>query len=80
MSPLHQFGEAIRKLLLQIPLGAARAIFLLFLVALLLWVLTLPRAQTTPPNTAPGQLRLSENLKLWAAISLVLQLLIYSLL
>ena len=78
MSPLHQIGEAIRQALLSIPLGAARAIFLLFLAGLLVWVLTLPRAQTTPPGTEAGKVRLSENLKFWAAVSLVVQLVIYA--
>jgi hypothetical protein len=78
MSPLHQIGEAIREMLLSIPLGAARGLFLLFLAGLLVWVLTLPRAQTTPPGT--DKVRLSEHLKFWAAVSLVVQLLIYSLL
>ena len=79
MTPLHQIGEAIRQALLQIPLGAARALFLLFLGALLAWVLLLPRNQTIRPN-AQGKVPLSENLKLWAALSLVLQLIIYSVL
>ena len=79
MTPLHQIGEAIRQALLQIPLGAARALFLLFLAALLAWVLFLPRHQTVRPN-AQGNVPLSENLKLWAALSLVLQLIIYSVL
>ena len=78
MSPLHQIGDAIREVLLKIPLEAVRGLFLLFFAALLIWVLTLPRAQTTPPGTERGKLRLSENLKLWAAVSLVLQLLIYA--
>lgn len=77
MSPLHQIGEAIRELLLRVPLGAARGIFLLFLAGLLIWVLTLPRSQTTPPGSGKGAVRLSENLKLWAGLSLVLQFLIY---
>lgn len=80
MSPLHQIGEAIRELLLQIPLGAARGLFLLFLAGLLVWVLTLPRAQTIPPGTEARKVRLSERLKFWAAVSLVVQLLIYALL
>jgi len=78
MSPLHQIGETIREALLRIPLGAVRGLFLLFLAGLLVWVLTLPRAQTRPPGSEMGKLRLSENLKLWAAVSLVLQMLIYS--
>lgn len=80
MSPLHQIGEAIRELLLKIPLSAARGLFLLFLAGLLVWVLSLPRRETTPAGSEPGQVRLSEKLKLWAAISLALQLLIYLLL
>ena len=79
MSPLHQIGETIRQALLSIPLGAARAIFLLFLGGLLVWVLTLPRAQTRPPECDGANVRLSENLKFWAAVSLVLQLVIYAL-
>ena len=78
MSPLHQIGEGIRNLLLSIPLGAARAIFLLFLAGLLVWVLTLPKAQTRPPESERAKVRLSENLKFWAAVSLVLQLVIYA--
>ena len=78
MSPLHQIGETIRQALLSIPLGAARAIFLLFLAALLVWVLTLPREQTRPPKSERANVRLSENLKFWAAVSLVLQLVIYA--
>ena len=77
MTPLHEFGEALRQLLLQVPLGAARALFILLPLALLIWVLTLPSAQTKPPG---GRARVSENLKLWAALSLLLQLLIYSVL
>ena len=78
MSPLHHIGEAIRELLLQIPLGAARAIFLLFLAVLLVWVLTLPRAQTTPTGTEAGKVKLSENLKFWAAAALTIQIVIYA--
>ena len=77
MSPLHQIGESIRELLLKIPLSAARGLFLLFLAGLLVWVLTLPRSETTPTESKPGEVRLSERLKFWAAVSLVLQLLIY---
>lgn len=76
MSPLHQLGESIRQLLLQVPLGVARALFILLIAALLVWVLTLPKAQTMPPNREP---RLTENLKFWAALSLLIQMVIYSL-
>ena len=78
MTPLHQFGEALRQLLLQVPLGAARALFLFLLIGLLIWVLTLPRDQTSSPATERP--RLTENLKIWAALSLVIQLCVYWLL
>jgi len=77
MSPLHQMGDAIREMLLGVPLGAARAIFLLLLLALLIWVLCLPRAQVIARGSNG---KLSENLKIWAALSLIIQLLIYALL
>ena len=75
MTPLHQFGELIRGLFLQVPLGVARGLFILLLAGLLVWVLTLPKAQTTPAKERPT---LGENLKIWAAISLVVQIFIYS--
>jgi hypothetical protein len=77
MTPLHVFGDWLRGLMLQIPLGVARALFVGILVALLIWVLTLPRAQTVRGD---GPARLSENLKIWAAASLLIQIVIYLLL
>jgi hypothetical protein len=77
MTPLHQLGEALRGLLLQVPLGAARGLFVLTLAVLLAWVLSLPRSQVTPPG-GPG--RAGENLKLWAALALLIQVAIYLLL
>ena len=75
MSPLHHIGESVRGLLLEVPLGAARALFILLMAGLLCWVLSLPRSETTPQKSRP---RLSENLKIWAAASLLLQILIYA--
>ena len=77
MTLLHYIGDFIRGLLLQVPLVAARALFLLVLIALLVWVLFMPRQHVTPPS---GSTRLSENLKVWAALSLLVQIVIYSLL
>jgi hypothetical protein len=77
MSPLHQIGNFLRELLLQIPLGAVRALFVLLLASLLVWVLSLPRSHVLPDRPTA---KLSENLKFWAALSLVIQLLIYALL
>lgn len=74
MTPLHALGNALRDLLSQIPLSAVRVIFVLLLVVLLIWVLSLPRSETRPP----GEPRWDANLKLWAAIALLIQIAIYS--
>lgn len=77
MSPLHVMGEWLRQRLLEVPLGAARALFLLVPIALLIWVLTLPRAEVARVGTAPKP---GENLRLWAALALLIQIAIYALL
>jgi hypothetical protein len=77
MTPLHHAGDFLRSLLMQVPLGVVRAVFVLLLAGLLVWVLTLPRTQTTRSKPA---VRLTENLKFWAAAALVIQIVIYLLL
>jgi hypothetical protein len=76
MTPLHVLGNFFRDLLLRIPLEAVRVVFVFVPLALLVWVWTLPRSQTTRPGR---ESRWDENLKLWASIALVIQVLIYSL-
>jgi hypothetical protein len=76
MTPLHAIGNFFRDQLQTVPLPAVRGLFLLLLFAILLWVLRLPRSETTPPNR---ESRWDENLKLWASVALVIQILIYSL-
>lgn len=73
MTPLHHVGEMLRQLLLAVPLGAARLLFVATIVALLIWVLRLPVRQTT--DAAPGGT--GRNLKPWAALALLVQLGIY---
>ena len=75
MSPLHHLGQYLREFLGQIPLSAVRLLFLATLAALLIWVLRLPAAMTTPPG---GARRWDENLKFGACIALILQILIYA--
>ena len=77
MSPLHTIGDLFRELLLAVPLWVVRGLFIALPILLLVWVLTLPRQQTTPPGRAP---RAGENLKVWAALALLIQICIYSLL
>jgi hypothetical protein len=77
VSVLHQIGDLLREALLAVPLWAARVLFLALPVVVLVWVLTLPGAETRPPGRPA---RASENLKIWAALALVIQIVIYSLL
>jgi hypothetical protein len=74
VTPLHQFGELVRRSLQAIPLPTVRILFVASLVALLIWVLRLPRSATCPEG---GAKRWDENLKLGAAAALLIQILIY---
>ena len=75
MTPLHWFGDLVRNAMLAVPMGVVRAIFVGLLLALLVWVLRLPKERVRPPEGERAGW--SSNLKLWAAIALVLQVLIY---
>ena len=74
MTPLHTFGDFIRDSFLQIPLWGVRILFVAVPVIVLVWVLTLPREETTPEED-PG--RRSSNLKNGAAVALGIQIVIY---
>ena len=73
MTPLHQIGELLRDLLLRVPLGAARGLFVATLVLLLIWVLRLAPEETT--DRAFDGTR--HNLKPWATLALFVQIVIY---
>ena len=77
MTPLHILGETIRDLLLLVPLPFVRVLFVGSLVVVLLWVLRLPRSETTP---AEGTGRWDENLKLPASAAILIQIALYALL
>lgn len=74
MTPLHHFGDLVRDAMLAIPLSWVRGLFLSTLIAVLVWVLLLPRSETTP---AGGAKRWDENLKYGAALALGIQIIIY---
>lgn len=78
-TPLHAIGEFFRELTLQVPLPAVRAVFIAVPCLLLVWVLLLPRKETTP-ECSTGRFPLGENLKYGAAVALILQIVIYALL
>lgn len=75
MTPLHQIGEFLRETFGRIPMPVVRGIFLAVPVVLLVWVLLLPRRMTVPPGAAG---RWDTNLKLWASLALLLQIIIYA--
>ena len=77
MTPLHSIGEWLRTLLLEVPLPAVRALFLLTLIGLAAWVVRLPKTATCPPE---GAKRWDENLKIGALLALAIQIVIYALL
>ncbi|QDV26797.1 hypothetical protein [Aureliella helgolandensis] len=77
MTPLHSFGEFLRQTLMLVPLSWVRVLFVGSLILLLIWVLCLPKSVTTPPE---GTQRWDANLKLSAALALVIQILIYAML
>lgn len=75
MTPLHDFGNFCREMFLKIPLPFVRWVFLAILIAIWIWVLLLPRSETTPPDRKS---RWDENLKLWASAAILMQVLIYA--
>ena len=75
MTPLHTIGNFLRETMLAIPLFAVRALFIASLAIVLIWVLRLPREETTRPGETP---RWWENLKVWAALALLIQIAVYS--
>jgi hypothetical protein len=74
MTPLHHLGDFLREWFASIPLAVVRGIFIAVPVVLLIWVLLLPRHVTTPPG---GPQRWDANLKIWAALALVIQIILY---
>ncbi|MBU0640296.1 MAG: hypothetical protein KKB50_15630 [Planctomycetes bacterium] len=76
MTPLHSMGDWLRNALALIPMGVVRLFFVALPVLLIVWVLRLPRASTVPPGV---ESRPIENLKLWAVLALLIQVLIYAL-
>ena len=75
MTLLHAIGDWLRNTLALLPMGVVRVLFVALPILLIIWVLRLPRAATTPPGV---EYRRTENLKLWAVLALLIQVLIYA--
>jgi len=82
MTPLHLIGQFVRERMGAIPLTVVRGLFIALPVVILIWVLSLPREETTPPENTPesnGRRGWTSNLKFGAALALILQIIIYAL-
>lgn len=72
--PLYWFGSLLRYGFSLIPMVGARALFVAIPLLLMVWVLRLPDAETTP---ADRDCHWSEDLKVWAWLALAIQVVIY---
>lgn len=77
MTILHTIGDSLRELLLSVPPAVVRACFLALPIALLIWVLRLPRERVLPPGEG---YRWDADLRISTAVALGMQILIYALL
>ena len=74
MTPLHHIGQLLRDLLGSVPLAGVRALFVASLMIVLIWVIRLPKQDTSPPSDAS---RWDEDLKPIAVVALLIQIAIY---
>ena len=75
MTPLHHIGDVFRDLVVAVPLWTALAIFVSILIVVFVWVLRLSPDRVSPPTNENRNW--TNNLKLWAAIAIGLQIVIY---
>lgn len=74
MTILHHIGDAIRSALSLIPLSVVRGLFLLTLLVILVWVVSLPRSAGRETSDSHW----TSDLRIWAAAALLIQIAIYS--
>jgi hypothetical protein len=67
-------GLFLRDLFAQMPLWGARALFVAVPLILMVWVMRLSDADTTPEDR---DCHWSEDLKVWAWLTLAMQVVIY---
>ena len=75
MTVFHHIGNFFRELLISIPMTVVRCLFAFFFIVLLIWVWQLPKERWMPKGVK--KVDLGSNLRFWAILALVLQLLIY---
>ena len=75
MTILHWFGNTLREQQLLVPLPAARWLFIGLILVLMAWIVQLPSSQSTPPDRRSAWY---EDLKIWAWLALMFQVVVYS--
>ena len=75
MTFLHSIGDSLRQFLEQVPLSAARWLIIALFLVLLFWIVQLP---TTRANPNDLQSRWYEDLRIWAWLAVMIQIVIYS--
>lgn len=75
MTFLHWIGDHLRALCDRIPLSAARWLFIAQFLILMFWIVQLPSNETSP---ADRQSKWYEDLRIWAWLTLIFQIVIYS--
>ena len=71
----HWIGNSFRALLERVPLSTARWLFIAQFLILMFWIVQLPSAETSPTDR---QSRWYEDLRIWAWLTLIFQIVIYS--
>jgi hypothetical protein len=72
---LHWIGESLRQQLDRVPLSTARWMFIALFLALMFWIVQLPSTATNPTDRPS---KWYDDLKVWAWLALILQIVIYS--
>ena len=75
MTLFHWIGDFLRQQLDQVPLSIARWLIIGLYLVLLFWIVQLPSTATNPTE---GPSKWSRDLKIWAWIALIFQIVIYS--
>ena len=75
MTFLHWIGNTLRDQLDQVSLSAARWSFIAVFLLLMFWVVQLPSSQTMPDH---HQSKWYQDLRIWAWLALIFQVVIYS--
>ena len=76
MTFLHWIGDTLRELLDQVPLTVARWLMIGVFLVLMFWVVQLPSSAATPIGR---QAKWYEDLRIWAWLALMTQVVIYGL-